>query len=363
MRKILLTLHLYLALAAGAFIFILGITGAIMAFEPEIDHLLHWKLTYIKPGPRALSLAEIGSAVTRKFPGEKIAAYLLSPEPGISYQVATRSGLVSVNQYTGDILGMRPPGMDFLGYVHQIHLRLALRDKGDSGGKIMSWVGVAVLLLLVSGLYLWWPVKRASVKFGASSRRVWFDLHNTIGIFSLAFLLILSVTGIMIGFERQTVPLLYKITGSHPSARPLPPPPAPAGAVPIGPDRAVEIAKQTLPGAAPWVIFMPPGGKVYQVSSRFPEDRTPGGRSRIMIDAYTGKVLMAEGSRTAPAGARLVILNRAIHTGDLFGIPTKILVSLASFLMAIQVVSGVAIWWKRLKSKRSNVPTLEKTAA
>ena len=61
----------------------------------------------------------------------------------------------------------------------------------------------------------------------------------------------------------------------------------------------------------------------------------------------SGAVLLAESSRTTAAGQRLVILNRAIHTGDLFGIPSKAIMSLASLLAVVQAISGVMMWWKR----------------
>ena len=73
----------------------------------------------------------------------------------------------------------------------------------------------------------------------------------------------------------------------------------------------------------------------------------------MVVDQYTGKVLFAEGSRTAPAGARLVIANRAIHTGDIFGIPSKIVVSLASSMMVVQFLSGLTMWWKRGRAAKS----------
>src|ERR1700746_2270387 len=132
MRKLIFNLHLYLALLAAVFVIILGITGSIMAFEPEIDHLLHRKLAYVTPGTQTLSLAEIGAVVAKRFPGESIDAYILSTSPNISYQVALEtSGSVYVNQYTGEILGVRPEQMEFLDYVHQLHLRLLWRGRGD----------------------------------------------------------------------------------------------------------------------------------------------------------------------------------------------------------------------------------------
>src|SRR5947209_10197938 len=125
MRRLLFNLHLYLALIAGVFIVILGITGSIMAFEQEIDHFFHRKLTYVTPQPRTLSFAEIVGIVTRAFPDETIRAYDISASPAMAYQVATTRRGVFVNQYTGEILGTRT-GSDavstFLGTVHQLHL-------------------------------------------------------------------------------------------------------------------------------------------------------------------------------------------------------------------------------------------------
>ena len=117
--------------------------------------------------------------------------------------------------------------------------------------------------------------------------------------------------------------------------------------MPIGPDSALAIARGAIPGAAPFDVEMPGPADPYVIRSRFPEDRTPGGRSLVFVDQYTGKVLFAEGSRTAPAGARLVNANRAIHTGDLFGVPSKVLMSLASLMAVAQVATGVMMWVRR----------------
>ena len=343
MRKFFFTLHLWVAMIVGLFILILGATGCVMAFEPEIDHLLHARWSYVTPRGDRMTLAQMGDRVSRALPGERITAYTLSTSPHISAQVNLERSTAYVDPYTGEILGTRLNGMDFLGYVHQLHLRLLIFTDGDLGKKIMSWAGFAMLFLIVTGLYLWWPVKRFRVQSG---KRFWFDLHHAIGIFSFAFLLILTITGMMIGFEQSAVPMFYRMTGSQPSRPPKIPAPPP-GAKPITPDQAMEIARAAIPGAAPFAINIPGPKAAYLVRSRFPEDLTPGGRSRVVIDQYTGKVLFTEDSRTAPAGTRMVIINRAIHTGDVFGIPSKALVSLASLMAVVQLTSGLAMWWKR----------------
>ena len=69
----------------------------------------------------------------------------------------------------------------------------------------------------------------------------------------------------------------------------------------------------------------------------------------MVVGQYTGQVLFAEGSRTAPAGARMVIGNRAIHTGDIFGIPSKTIMCLACLMVVAQVVSGLLMWLKRVR--------------
>ena len=352
MRKLLFNVHLYLALVSGVFVLILGLTGSIMAFETEIDHLLHWKLSYVTPQANPKPLSELGEAVSQAFPGERPGGYLLPSAPNLAYGVATRRGLVAVNPYTAQILGVRAGGRDFLGYVHQLHLRLLIGNRADTGKTIVSWAGVAVLFVLISGLYLWWPLKRVRIQTGATGRRFWFDIHNTVGVCSFLFLLALTFTGLMIGFEVKTVPMLYRLTGSEPSQAPQKIPPPPHGAKPISPDQAMEIARTALPGTLPFQINVPGPNGAFQIRSRFPEDLTPGGRSRVMVDQYTGQVLFAEGSRTAPAGARLVIANRAIHTGDIFGIPSKTAVCLACLMVVVQLVSGVRMWLTRVRRGR-----------
>jgi uncharacterized iron-regulated membrane protein len=343
MRAVLLKLHLILALAAGLVIVSLGVTGGIMAFEPEIDHLQHRALMDVTPSGAPHSLVEIGDAVLKARPGERINAYFPAATPARSCGISTPHGIVYVNPYTLEILGVRAPGPDWLGNVHQMHLRLLT----TWGRPFVRWSGVIMVVLLVTGLYLWWPMKRASITTGKSPFRTWFDWHNVTGIFSFVFLLVLSLTGVFVGFDDLTIPLAYTLTGSAPLANVGTKIAAPQGASQISPDQAVDIARQALPGAEPFIVPAISRTEAYNVRSHFPEDLTPGGRSRVVIDSYTGRVIAAESSRTAPGGRRVEILNRAIHTGDVFGLPSKIVMSLASLMAPVQLVTGIMLWRRR----------------
>jgi uncharacterized iron-regulated membrane protein len=127
----------------------------------------------------------------------------------------------------------------------------------------------------------------------------------------------------------------------------------PTGAPVLTPDQALVLAGDQLPGAVPVSINVPGPKTPYRIALRYPEDRTPGGRSRVFVDQYRGTVLLAESSRTTAAGTRMVILNRGIHTGDLFGLPTKALMSLASLAVVAQATSGLMMWWKRRRGGTS----------
>ena len=348
LRRTLFTLHMIAGLAAALFAIVLGLTGSIMAFEDEIDHVTHPHLFRVDPrGRTSLSLTALTDRLSSVLPGP-VVAYGMGVTPDRSYSLGTSRGTVFVNQYTGEVLGTRD-GPTWLNNVHQIHLRLLA---GNTGKTIVSWAGVVIMLLTISGLYLWWPVKRVSIDLAAGGRRVWFDAHNAIGVISFAFLLVLAFTGAIIGFERTTTPLLYSVTASRPYPGNVPVTPVAGGHV-ISPDEAVAIAARTLPGAAPILANVTTGTAAYRVALRYPEDLTPGGRSRVFVDPYSGAVLQAESSRTTAAGTRLVNLNRAVHTGDVFGIPTKIVMSLASLAAVAQAITGTVMWWKRPRSRSS----------
>jgi uncharacterized iron-regulated membrane protein len=160
-RRLVLKIHLWLAMIAGTFMVILGLTGSIIAFEPELDRLLHPDLSRVKQGSRILSLVEIGEAVSKKYGGEPIVAYLPSSSPNLPTEVILSRGVVSVNPYTGEVLGIRTRGQTLLGFMRALHVRLA---GGDLGRNLLRWSAVAMLISLASGVYLWWPRKRVRIR-------------------------------------------------------------------------------------------------------------------------------------------------------------------------------------------------------
>ena len=80
---------------------------------------------------------------------------------------------------------------------------------------------------------------------------------------------------------------------------------------------------------------------------KFPEDRTPAGRSRAFLDPYTGQPVWKISTRDVPLGPWLWFQRRSLHTGDVFGWPTRLLACAASLLAAVQVYTGIWLWWRK----------------
>ena len=100
MRKASVSLHLVLALVSSLVVMSLGITGAIMAFEPEIDHWQHRALMDVIPSGQAHTLVEIRDAVLARYPGEKVTLFQIGATRARAYGVGTAHGTVFVNPYT-----------------------------------------------------------------------------------------------------------------------------------------------------------------------------------------------------------------------------------------------------------------------
>jgi hypothetical protein len=166
-------------------------------------------------------------------------------------------------------------------------------------------------------------------------------------------MLIFGVTGLIVHSDGEVRVLVDRWAGT-----PAPTPPgaiaaSPAGAAPLNPDRAVGIAMRTADGARVSALLGLGAMKSpIRVMMKFPEDGTPAGRTNILLHPVTGEVLSAELSRTGSLGLRVAKLwNREIHTGDIFGWPTKIIASLASLSLPLLAITGPLIALGNLRRK------------
>lgn len=358
LRKAVLKIHLYVGLVAAVFLVILGLTGSIMAFESDLDHWLHPKLWYVTPAARRMPENDLISIVQHQFPGARVVFVQFFRAVNLAQMMELTDGTkVYINPYDGLVLGYRVGVQNSdlaIGYVHQLHLRLVPNPQSApnlaaAGKTVVSFAGLGLCLMVPTGLILWWRRKSTSIRWQGSWFRVFFDLHQAIGIYTAFFLLVASTTGIMIGFGflEHTY---YWMTRSSPPARQPPSLSIPVpGALPIMVDQALDIARRAMPDATVAMLMRPIHATgSYTVMMRVPEETSESVHSAVTIDQFSGKVLNLRDFRTDSAGYRWVRYNRSIHTGDVFGLPTHILVSLSSLALVAMVITGVVIWWKKL---------------
>lgn len=352
-RRLLLFCHLWAALTASVFLLLLGVTGSFMAYERGIDRLVNRRLIAVQPMGAPLSLGELFHRLETAHPGWKVTEVAFSHEPDHAYEVYLDPGneqqgsVVTVDQYTGEELGDARTASTFVNSVHQFHTHLLMNKHRDAAKWIVGVASIFLLFLSCSGIVLWWRRKLFSINWRGSGKRINFDLHNVLGVFSSLFLLCFALTGIALTWDSAVDNLVNRFTptGSLPG-RPRMPAASP-DVIPLSPDAIVAAAHAALPGAEIDGFTLQPGRPV-DVRMNFPEDRTPIGRSRVWLDPYTGRALSVWSTRAAPLGFKLTRMwIREIHTGDIFGWPTRLLACLMSLILPILAITGTLIWWNR----------------
>ena len=357
MRRLLLKIHLIIGLVAAIELVLLGGTGAVLVFEPEIEHALNPQLWHVQPQGGRLGVAEFVSRLEKNTGGAGVTFLRFSEDPGIAtganlQQAGGKNLNVSANPYTGEVLGSVAGTNTVLPKLHQFHTNLLL---GPNGKTVTGIAAIFLVVLALTGLILWWPRKIWKLKKGRPGSKVNFDLHNALGLWSSVLMLMFGLTGVVIHYDNEATQWVGRLTGT-PAPLPMPKVAVPApGAKPVSAATAFNAASQAVPGAA--VNTIQGLGNVrspVRVTMRFPEDRTPAGRTNVYVHPTTGEVLMAQDSRTAPPGYRWVKLwNRQLHTGDEFGLTSRILTCLASLSLPLLAITGPLIWWGRVKRRRA----------
>jgi uncharacterized iron-regulated membrane protein len=349
-RSLWLKAHLWVGLAIGLPLIIVALSGAVLVFEDQLDRALNPRVSIVTPGDRALPIDDVVSGVRAAFPDAQLRSINFPERPDYALQMTATGKAgpfsIGVNQYTGEVLGTRSAAEGEAGLARRIHLLHTRLFAGQVGEWIVGTITALTLFMAIAGMVLWWPRKIFGVKWTASGRRINFDLHNVFGFYASAVFFFIALTGMMIAFERWTDPLFMRLNET--AVPQLPRESTDAASAPMTAGRLVDAAQAALPGAFVKAIGIPNGGKnVIVAFMKYPEDRTPGGRSRVALDQHSARVLTVINTRTAPAGSRLVNVKRSAHTGDIFGAATRALYFVTCLMLAGQVLTGFFIWWKK----------------
>lgn len=353
MYSALIVFHRWLALITGAILILIALSGSVLVFEGPIAAA---NVTHVAPGARALSLDSLGARAVSFIGSGDVIGVAPGRAADEAFVIAVGSDTTErdllVNPYSGQVLGPAPGPSYLQLLVRRVHLFHTSLLGGSIGEGVVAFVTLASLVLVLTGLIVWWRDRLWRINWSASWKRIVFDIHHALGVFAALVLLIVTGTGVWMGYKHQIDPLVLALNSTAtPTGPPKLLPPVP-GTKPISLDSVAALAHSAIPDAQILLMDLPEKSPVV-LALRHPEDHTPGGRSRVAIDRFRGTVLRAANTRTAQAGTRLMNIQRPLHTGDILGPLGQIIWFLAAWILASQAVTGTTMWWNGRAARKS----------
>ena len=362
-NQLLRDIHLYVSLGLGVLLVAVALTGAPLVWRDHVDRALN-PARYAVTGEAtrrtpslyiANALAVAGPefrAVSLRFPGQPGWPVQATVRAAPANGAGARSLVVFLDPPTGASLGVVGVGSSFVGVLHNFHHMLMVPQ--FSGRQIVGWIGVAMLFLSLSGLWLWWPRHGGAIA-GVRWRRTpstTNNLHHLFGFWISVPLAVVSLTGIYLAFPRTAHTFMSSIAGmSEPmrhggySAMPL-------RETRLDPDRALAQALTLAPDAAPVLITLP----VAQRAEGGANHNHDAAVWRIRLRNSDGEevnVLVDDGRAVARSASAQLSGDRAaawigwIHEGRRGGPAWAILVFLTGVLPLLFFVTGVMMWLRK----------------
>lgn len=375
-------LHLWLGLTSGIIVLIVSITGCIFVFQKEINEWVHHDELFVTAHhtptlPLSVLQEKAQAALGKEYPIRSVFTYR-TPDRAwefLSYAEGDENALTIfgatayykaayVDPYTGNITAVHDLKRDFFVIVKYLHWSLLLNTK--YGQPIVGWATFIFVILLITGLILWWPKKwnkktgeqSFKIKWSGNLKRVNYDLHNVLGFYALLIALVLALTGMVWAFKwfqatvyvvasRSITPPQHKEVQSDTLALP------PAGTNPL--DVAYATAVQQFPNAKRIGVYATPNNNTATISmSAYWGKETYYDRDDLQFDQHSGKLLLHETAKDRNAGEQLIGMNYDIHVGAIAGLPGKILAFFASLICASLPVTGFLVWWNKGRKDKSS---------
>lgn len=378
--------HFYAGLITLPFLILLAVTGGLYLFRAEIDGLIHRDVKRVEARTASeRPPLEIVAQALKAFPGQ--AVKYIPPETATASAEGTirdPSGtrmVVYVDPYDARVLGQIPDKGTVMWVVRQIH---SLAYFGPIANGVIEIAGGWAILLVLTGVYLWWPRKQSggviTVRGKPRQRTFWRDLHAVTGLVAGGFILFLAITGMPwsvlwgakvnqwanghnFGYPagvRVALPMsdehlahVAPTTWSLEQAK-LPVSQA-GGGEPIGLDAAVA-AFDRLGLTRGYAVNLPGGQSGVYSGSVYPKDMAL--QRVIHLDQYSGKPLIDMSYADYGPLGKALEWGINVHMGQEFGLANQLVMLAACLAIVLLCVSALAMWWKRRPQGSLGVPPL-----
>ncbi|XDF35055.1 PepSY domain-containing protein [Paracidovorax avenae] len=400
--------HFYAGLLVLPFLAWLAVTGGAFLFQGEIDGWVHRDLLRVAqpvpPGAARPPSALVAAALAVQ-PGQWF-RYTPAAGPGDSANVgiATADGrrvAVYVDPGSARVLGQLPERGTLSWQIRRLH---SLKVIGPVARGVIEMAAGWAVVLVATGLYLWWPRGRrggvVTVRGRPAERVFWRDLHAVLGLGVGAILAFLALTGmpwsvfwgaqvnawangshwgypagVRVQLPMSAVPVADTLAvpwslqqarvpvasagehaghGAGADASAAGPQPVPA-LPPIGLDAAMAVFTRL--GLAPgFGVAAPQGAGGVYTASAYPADL---GRQRVVhLDQYSGRPLLDMGYADYGPVARGLEWGINVHLGQQYGVANQIVLAVACAGIVLLCVAGAVAWWKRRPAGGLGVPPL-----
>ncbi len=375
--------HFYAGLVCIPFVIALSLTGALYLFKVEYeawcdspyDHLVH-------EGQRATP-RELATAAVDATPGSLFSSYELPASSTSAVRVLVKHEGKTLRNYLDPVqktvLGSRDDGDRLMRQIFRLHGELML---GDIGSAIVETAASWTIVMVLTGLFLWWPRQSRGMagvlypRLRGGSRLFWRDVHAVVGIWVSAFTLILLLSGLPWSkFWGDYFKQVRQLTGTavarqewsnssgspqrsgggehagHGSGGRRERSAAPVDLEPL--DRVVAaVTPLNLPHP---VVITPPAreAKTWSVKSMTPNRPW---RENLEVDGTTGEIVQREGYAEKHWIDKAVSIGIALHEGRLFGWPNQLLGLLTAAGLVLVCVSAVILWWRRREAGTLGAP-------
>jgi len=400
MRAAFVVVHRFVGLTIAAFLFVSGVTGAIISWDHELDELINPHLVEAPGRGAFLDPLVLADKLAADEPHSTVTYVPLHPEEGHSldfgvepkFNPATQDlyetgyNQVFIDPVTGEVRGKREWGAawpitteTFVSFMYVLHYSLHIPEMWgiDRWGEwLMGGIALLWTIDCFVGFYLTLPIRKRTtarigswwsrwkpawkIKTGGSRYRINFDLHRAFSLWTWVLLFVLAISAVSLNLygevARPIVAALSSFTPTPYDTRPMLPhsamlTPQVTYAQVLANGRA-EAEKRgfTLPAGD---IFYSPEFGVFGVRFFAPGgDHDPGlGPDILYFDSADGRYIGDWIPWRGTAGDLFLQMQFPVHSGRIFGIPGRILISAMGLGVAMLSVTGVVIWLRKRRAR------------
>ncbi len=400
--------HFYAGLFVVPFVIMLAVTGGAYLFKHEFEGWWHADVMQVDVPAQATTvpLAQQEAAILTAFPDAAIQRITLARLPDRANEWSIRSAsaeslAVFVDPYTGHVTGHLAPMQRLMTILVELHGTLMI---GRAGDLLIELAACWAFVLLVTGLYLWWPRDRWLVgvlipRLTAEGRPFWRDLHAVPAAWNALFIAFLILSGLpwssFWGDQLARLGTVSHMAASSPNFRgaPIPQSHLPSGfsVAAVDDEHAHHGADKELPWSLrhAGAVLSEQGFTrlpiaavearirdlgLWQPGLRINYPTTPAGTFRlgylpdqvaqqrtVYLDQYSGAALRdVRWSDYSPVG-KATEFGVSVHMGREYGRVNQFLGLVSCVLLVLTAVTGVVLWWRRRPSGRIGAPAVPKS--